>query len=114
MTDNLSLSDRVLTLVVLGGLFLLCRRIPFARFFAWLSEPSMVSLIFVSTFCISAQSILSQESAYKYWNPYLLEAAKFLFGTFGPGFLAVKAYRMIPEPKKDPPPPVDQTQAGPV
>ena len=79
-------------------------RIPWRRFFAWISAPTMASLVFVSAFCIAAQSMLSSESVYKYWNPYLLEFAKFFFGTFGGGFVALKAYRMTPEEKEEPKP----------
>lgn len=92
--------DRILMLLVVVLAIWLGSRIPWVRFFVWLAAPSMGSLIFVSAFCIASQSMLSQESAYKYWNPYLLEAAKFLFGSFGGGFIALKAYRMTPDNPK--------------
>ena len=92
--------DRCLIVIMLGGMAWMGWRVPWGTFFAWLSAPSVGSLIFVCAFCLSAQSMVSQDSAYKYWNPYLLEFAKFIFGTFGNAFMALKAYRMVPEPPK--------------
>jgi hypothetical protein len=102
MEAAMPMLDRCILFLALGGIGWLLRHVPWVRFFAWLAAPSVGSLIFVCSFCLSAQSGLSQESCYKYWNPYILEFAKFLFGTFGNAFMALKAYRMLPEQKPQP------------
>lgn len=94
--------DRGIGIGVGGTVLWVAFRIPWLRFFAWISAPTMVSLVFVATFCLSGQSILSQESTFQYVPVYLLFALKFLFGTFGQSFMAVKAYLMIPEKKGKP------------
>jgi hypothetical protein len=93
--------DRALAFVLLVSAAWLAYRVPWLRFIAWLSAPSITSLVFVSAFCISAQTFLSSDEAYKYVNAYLLFALKLLFGCFGNGFIALKALRMkAPEDPK--------------
>ena len=98
---TMPLLDRISLAVLCLWILVTVSRLPWLKFFAWLAAPSMGSLIFISAFCIAAQSLLSEESAYKYVPVYVLFALKFLFGTFGAGFIALKAYRITPADKKE-------------
>lgn len=91
--------DRVLIAIgCVAGLWI-GTKINWLLFFKWLAAPTVTSLVFVSAFCIAAQSFLSSDEMFKYVNCYLLIFARFVFGCFGAGFIALKALQMTPEDK---------------
>ena len=97
--------DRGMIVAAVGVVLYIGWKLEWRKFFNWISAPTMSSLVFVSAFCIAAQSFLSSDEMYKYVNAYVLVLARFIFGAFGGGFVALKAYRMKPDdapPKEQP------------
>lgn len=96
LTVLIPVFDRLvlLLLVVLG--WRVAQHIPWLVFFKWLAAPSLGSLVFLSAFCVSAMGVLSQDTAWKYLNCYVLFSLQLLIVSFGGGFTALKALKMTP------------------